>query len=98
MKNSEPSEDPRILIKDIDQRQLVPLTHLVVVEIMGGGDLNAAGTEGRIDILIGNNRNLTPHQRQADGSSNQVPITLIVRVNRYRRVAQHSLRARCCDH
>ena len=42
--------------EDIDHRQAVTLTHVVIVEIMRRRNLNAAGTKFRIHIIISNDR------------------------------------------
>ena len=42
--------------EDIDHRQAMTLTHVVIVEIMRWRNLNAAGTKFRIHIIISNNR------------------------------------------
>ena len=56
--------DLRIQRQDTDLREVVPLTHCIVIEIMRRGDLHAAGTEGFVDIAIGNHRNFAIRQRQ----------------------------------
>ena len=40
-----------------------PLADRVVVEVMGRRDLDAAGAESRIDVFIGNDRDLPTGQR-----------------------------------
>ena len=42
--------------EDIDHRQAMTLTHVVIVEIMRWRNLNAAGTKFRIHIIISNDR------------------------------------------
>ena len=52
-----------IRIEHIDQRKIVPLADLVVVEVVSRCDFHAAGTEGRIDVRVRNDRDLTIAQR-----------------------------------
>ena len=44
--------DHSVLIKDIDLRQVVGLTHGVVVGVVGRGDLDKAGAKVGVDVPI----------------------------------------------
>ena len=71
-------QDAGIAIKHIDQRQVMALADLVVIEIMGRGNLDAAGAKLGIDILVSNNRNLAADDRQRDRLPDQMPVTLVL--------------------
>ena len=86
------------IVKDVDQRQIVALTDLEVVEIMSRGDLDRARALFRVGIFIGNNRDQTSNDRQAHELADQVLIALILRVHGHRRVAQHGFRTGGRDH
>jgi hypothetical protein len=73
------------------------LTDLVVVEVVSRCDLDAAGAELRVDVLVGDNRYQPAGQRQTDRLADQVCIAAIVRVNGDGRVAEHRLRPRRGD-
>ena len=90
--------DGRLGGKHVDHRQAVPQPHFVVVEVVGGGDLDAAGAKGRIHGLVGDDRQLPAHQGQARPLADQGAETLVLRMHRHRGVAEHGLRAGGCHH
>jgi len=63
-----------------------------VVGVVGGGDLDAAGAEVGIDVVVGHDRNLTPHQRQGQCLAHQIGVARILGVHRHGRVAQQGFR------
>ena len=83
----------RIERHDDDHVEVVPLGHLVIVEVVCAGDLHAAGAELGLDIGIGNNRNTPIAQRQVDETTHQMLVTLVVRMHGQRAIGQHGLRA-----
>ncbi len=85
--------DCSIIAQNIDQWQFMTLADLVVVIVMGRGNLDATGTKFRIDIVIGNNRNLPVTQGQFHHFANQVFIAFIVRVYRQSGITEHGFRA-----
>ncbi len=90
--------DARIAIHDVDQRQVVAAADLVVVEVVAGGDLDAAGTEGRVDVGVGDDRHQATGERQAHLAADQVAVALVLGIHRHRGVAQQGLRTgRCHD-
>ena len=81
-----------VFIDDNDGFQVLPQTHLIVVGVMGRGNLNGAGTEFRINIVIGNNGDLPVHNRQQDLFPYQLAIPLVLRIYGYRRIAGDGFR------
>ena len=69
--------------------QIVPLTHLKVVGVMGRGDLHHAGSLGHVRVLVQHNRDFLIDKRQHHMAAMQVLIALVVGVNCHRRIAQH---------
>ena len=61
-------------------------------------DLHAAGTEGRIHVIVGDDRHAPADNRQYDLLAHQLPVSIVVRVHSNSSIAQHGLRPRCCDH
>ena len=49
--------------EDVDQRQVMTLADRVVVEVVGRSDLDAAGAEGRVHVLVGDDGNIASGQR-----------------------------------
>ena len=88
-----PAHDPRVPVEEVDQRQAVAPADLVVVEIVAGRDLHAAGAERGVHIVVGDDRDQTVGERQADLPADQVPVALIAGMHGDRRVAQHGLGA-----
>ncbi len=79
----------RIDREDVDHRQVVALTDLVVVEVVRRRDLHAAAAECRIDVRVGDDRDLAIRQRQKDEPANEILIPRVVRVHRNGGVAEH---------
>ena len=81
------------VVQDLDGRKPVALTHVEVVGIVGGSDLHRARSELAIDEFVADDGDLAFHERQEQFPSNQVPVTVIVWVNRDRCVPKHRLGA-----
>ena len=81
-----------VFIDDNDGFQVLPQAHLIVVGVMGRGDLHRAGTEFRINIVIGDNGNYPVHDRQQDFFAYQLAVPLIFRIYSHRRIAGDGLR------
>jgi len=81
-----------LLVDDDDLGQLVTPAHFKVVGVVGRGDLHRAAAEGGVDILVGNNRHLAANQGKEQGFSDQVFISLILRVHRHGDVTEHGFR------
>ena len=79
--------------EDIDDRQLMTLANCVVVEIMRRRDFDATGAETRIDVFVGDDRDLAVGQGQRYMQADQPLITLIVRMHRHSGIAEHGFRA-----
>ena len=90
--------DGGVFGEDVDQRQLVAGANFMVIEIVGRGDLHAAGAELHVDISVGDDGNLPADQRQAHALAHQLAVAFVVRMHGNRAVAQHGLRARGGDH
>ena len=56
----------RMGVEDADLRQLVALTDFIVVEVVRRRDLDAAGAELGVDVLVGDDRDEPIGQRQRD--------------------------------
>ena len=76
-----------VLVEDVDQRQVVALAHFVVVEVVGRGDLHAAGAEFAVDVLVGDDRDVPADDRQFGELADQLGVALVFRVHRDRGVA-----------
>ena len=61
----------RVEVEDADLRQAVALADLVVVEVVRRRDLDAAGAELRVDVLVGDDRNVAG---RVSGSAICLPI------------------------
>ncbi len=81
-----------ILVEDVQQRQVVALADFVVVEIVGRGDLHAAGAEFRVAVIIGDDWDAATDQRQFDVFADQGLVAFVVRVDRDCGVTQQGFR------
>ena len=75
----------------------MPAADLEIVEVMGRRDLHRARALFGIGIFVGDDRNLSPHQRQDHVLADQMRVALVVRMHRDRAVAEHRLRPRGGD-
>ena len=75
--------------EDVEGRQLVPLSRLIVIEVMGRGDLDAAAAELGVHHFIHDHRNRPAGQRQDQFFARQFPVAWISGVNGYGTIAQH---------
>ncbi len=85
-------QDAGVLVEDVDQRQVVALADLIVVEVMSRGDFYAAGAKFEVDVVVGDDRDQAVHQRQHDVAADEVLVALVLGVHRDCGVAQHGFR------
>ncbi len=78
--------------EQVDQRQVVAHADLVVVEVVRRGHLDHAGTEGAVDVVVGDHRDAAAGQRQQHVLSDQRRIARVLRMDHRGGVAQHRLR------
>ncbi len=84
-----------------DRRELgqaVAAADLEVVRIVPGGDLERAGAEVHLHVLIGDDRHLAVDERHDGGAPDQVRIALVVGVHRDGGVGQDRLGPHRGDH
>ena len=81
-------------VHDIDRNQIVALTHLEVIGIVGRCHLDDAGPELRINKLILDHHQLAAQHGQNDRIVNQVGIALVLGVDGNRDVTQQRLGSR----
>ena len=84
--------------EDVDRRQTVPQPDLIVVEIVGGCDLEAPRAEGRIDVRVGDDRDRALGEGQAHGLADEMAVALVLGVHCHGGIAQHRFRARGGHH
>ena len=89
--------DAAVLADGLDGLQTVRAADVEVGEVVGRRDLEGAGAEGRVDALVGHDRELAPQQRQDGRLADDVLVPLVVGVHGHGRVAQHRLRPRRRD-
>ncbi len=87
--------DGRVVVHNIDLWKIMTFSYFKVIRIVGGSNLNRAGSKFFIYIIICHNRNLSIHQRQKSFLSYDIFISLIIRMNRDRSIAKHGLRPGC---
>ena len=89
--------DRSIIIHDVKFWQIVTFSNFKVVRVMCRCDLNSTCSELFVYVVICNNRNLTVCQWQLTHLSNDIFISLIIRVNCNCSISQKSLRTCCCN-
>ena len=70
----------------------------VVVEVVGGRDLDATGAEGGVSVFIGNDGDAAAGEGEFDQLADEVLVARVLRVHRHGAVPQHGLRAGGGDH
>ena len=69
------------------------LADLIVVEVVRRGDFHAAGTEGLVDVFVGNDRNRAAGQRQYYLTADQTAVAFVFRMHGNGCIAKHGFRA-----
>ena len=80
-----------IFIKNIDEFQVVALTHFPVIGIMGWCDFNTTGSKIFIHIFISENGDFTSNQWQNHMFPNEMLIAFIIGMDRHTSIPQHGL-------
>src|SRR5215218_2359407 len=81
--------DRTVRVHDVDRIEAEPASYLEVVGVMRGGDLEDAGSELGIHVLVGEDLYLPLDERHPYLSSDEVQVTLVLRVDDERHVAEH---------
>ena len=89
--------DHRVLVEDVNLRQVVSLTHGVVVGVVGRRNLNEAGTKVGVDMPILKDRNLTVYDGELNCLTHEGGLLGVLRGDGDARVAEHGLGARGGD-
>ena len=89
--------DHRVLIEDIDLRQVVGLTHSVIVGVVGRGDLDKTGAKVGVDMPIFKDGDLAIDDGELDGLTHKGGLLGVFRGDSHARVAEHGLGARGGD-
>ena len=90
--------DHAALVHDRHGRQRVAAADLEVVGVVRRGDLDRAGAERRVDVLVGDDRDPAAGERQLDLRADQVRVALVGGVDGHGGVAEHGLRPGGGDH
>ena len=90
-------DNHRVLIEDIDLRQVVGLTHGVVVGVVSRRDLNKARAKVGVDMPILKDGNLAVDDGELDGLTYKGSLLGVLRGDGDARVAEHGLGARGGD-
>ena len=90
-------DDHRVFVEDVDLRQVVGLTHGVVVGVVGRGDLDKAGAKVGVDVPIFKDGDLAVDDGKLDGLTHEGGLLGILRGDGNARVAEHGLGARGGD-
>ena len=83
---------PPVLADHRDLLEPVAAPDLEVVGVVAGGDLEAAGAELRVHVLVGDHRQATTDQRQDGLAADQVAVALVLGMDGDSGVRQHRLR------
>ncbi len=90
-------DDHRVLVEDIDLRQVVGLTHGIVVGVVSRSDLDEAGAKVGVDVVVREDGNLAVDDRQHNSLTHEGGLLGILRGDGDARVAEHGLGARGGD-
>ena len=80
-------------VQDGDHRQVVPLADVVIVRIMGRGDLERTGAKLAVHVFIGDHRDLAAQHRHQHLLADELLVALILRMDCHGGIAQDGFRA-----
>ena len=86
-----------MLVENVDLRQVVGLTHGVIVGVVGRGDLDEAGAKVGVDMPILKDGDLAVDDGELDGLTHEGGLLGVLRGDGDARVAEHGLGARGGD-
>ena len=82
-----------VAVHDVDELEVVALADLVVVRVVGGRDLHAAGPLFRVGVLVLDDRNLPVGEREVHGLADEVLVAGVAGRDGHGGVAEHGLGA-----
>ncbi len=85
--------DRTVRVQDVDGIQAEPAADLEVVGVVGRGDLEDAGTERWVDVVVGEDLYLALDEGHEHPAADEVLVALVVGVDDEGDVAEHGLRA-----
>ena len=74
----------------------MPLTHGVIIEVVSGRDFDAARSELRINVVVGDDGDFPVAEWECNHLPNEVLVTFIVWIYSDGRIAKHRLRTGRC--
>ena len=83
--------DHRVLVKDVDLRKVVGLTHGVVVGVVRGGNLHEARAKAGVHVPVGEDGDLAVDDGQHDRLAHELGLVGVLRAHGDAGVAQHGL-------
>ena len=84
--------DRAVGVEHVDDLEAVLLAEFVVVGVVGGGHLEATGSELAVDVLVENDRNAASSHGNDGPLAVQVGVPLVLRVNADGRIGEDGLR------
>ena len=90
--------DETLVGEDVDEGELVPDADLVVVGVVGGGDLDGARAEVHLDHLVPDDRQALAAEGVDDALALEVRVLGVLGLDGHGRVAQHRLDTRRGHH
>ena len=82
------------VVEHYDVFKIVAETGLVVVGVVRGGDLHAAGAELAVNVFVGDDRDLTSDERQDERFADKIGVSFVIGSDCHGGVAEDRLRAR----
>ena len=86
-----------VAVHDVDEFEVVTFADLIVVRVMGGRDLHAAGALFRVGVLVLDDRDPAVGERQVHGLADEVLVARIAGRDRHGGVAEHGFGTRGGD-
>lgn len=83
--------DGALVIEDVDEGEVVPLAGIVIVGIMGGGDLHGSRTKGGIDHGVGDDDEFAVDEGVGDGLSVEGLVPHVIGVDGNGGISEHGL-------
>ena len=86
--------DARLAVENADHLKVETLADGVIVGIVGRGDFERTGAELAIDVVVGDNRHRAVEDGHQHLAADEMPVTLVLRVDGHGGIAQDGFWAR----
>ena len=89
--------EPGVPVEDVDELEAMAAADLEIVEVVRRGDLDRPAAGGGVGIGVGDDGDAPSDQRQDHVAADEIPVALVLGMDRDAGIAEHRLRPRRRD-